>query len=182
MADRYFIPTIKHIWLALVHIAVYGGFAIWLGESIDWFIMCFAGLLIWVSCTDFAIFEVPDSAVIGLVGSGVGYHWWLGEPAIPYVLAALIWSSGFWAVALVARQAMGEDGLGMGDVKLMAGIATWLGLIAPIYVVLCASIAGIGVIVLTQMRSEEGLSRKVVAFGPFLCLSAWVIWLSEAGA
>ncbi|RLJ60750.1 leader peptidase (prepilin peptidase)/N-methyltransferase [Litoreibacter meonggei] len=174
-------PTIKHVWLLLVHIAVYGGFANWLGAPLNWFALTYAILLIWVSCTDFIIFEVPDSAVIALIISGTGAHWWLGDPVFQFVLAAVVWGAGFWIVAILARRVLGENGLGLGDVKLMAGIAAWLGLAAPIYVVLCASVAGIAVIVLTQMRNKEALSRKAVAFGPFLCLSAWVIWLSGAG-
>jgi len=177
MSERNAIPPIKHIWLLLVHLAVYGGFAILLGAWLGWPELVYASLLIWVSQTDFVSFEVPDSAVIGLVLSGLGLHWWLDGTVIWYLSAAVLWSVGFWGLSLLARYALGEDGLGLGDVKLMGGIAAWLGFEVPLYVVLCASIAGIGAIIVTQLKQGNELSRKVVAFGPFLCLSAWVFWL-----
>ena len=75
---------------------------------------------------------------------------------------------------------MGRDALGLGDVKLMAGVGAWLGIVAPIHVVLLSSVAALGtmiVVTATRGRSVRDLPGTGIAFGPFICLSAWAIWV-----
>lgn len=182
MTDLGFIPSIKHVWLLLVHLSLYAAFALWLQVPVNFFSFFFASILIWVSCVDFAIYKIPDTAVVVLLGSGIAYRLWIGEDPFPYLLAAFLWFLAFCSIAVLARRILNEDGLGFGDVKLIGALAVWLGFVSPIFVILSASIAGIAVIVVLRLRDKEPFARKVVAFGPFLCLSTWVIWLSEATA
>ena len=161
-----------------VHLAIYGLFWFLSGTGFGWPPAILASLLIWVSSVDFRVYEIPDTASLLLILSGVALNWQDG--ALPFVFAAALWGIGFWFVASVAYRVLGEDGLGLGDVKLMAGIAAWLGPVLPIYVVLGASVAAILTILVTQSRKGQEFSRKAVAFGPFLCLSAWVIWMTGA--
>ena len=171
--------TLNHIPLLLVHLAVYGGFWAVTSFEVSLAIAILGALLIWVSMVDFMIYEIPDTASALLVFSGLALHW--GEGVLPYVNGAVLWAGVFWGMAIAARKALGQDGLGFGDVKLMAGLGAWLGPILPIYVVLCASVAAILTILVTQGGKSDMISRKAVAFGPFLCLSAWAVWLSGAG-
>ena len=139
-----------------------------------------AALLIWVSCRDVVVLEVPDIAAVLLVVSGVSLApdlWWSVE-------AALLWAAIYLAVAQGAKWWAGRAALGLGDVKLIAGLAAWVGPIAPIYVTLYASvgaIAALGAIAVLRREKLSDLAGTGIAFGPFLCLSAWAIWLSGAG-
>lgn len=168
--------ALKHIPLIGVHILIYAslwgisGFAGGLGTLV------FAALLVWTSCRDIAIFEIPDVAVFLLIILGVGTASNLGLA----VGSLLLWAAIFLAVREGARRALGHEALGFGDVKLMAGLAAWLGPLAPVYVTLFGSVGAIAtLIVLTfaQGGKVNEISGSGIAFGPFLCLSAWGIWV-----
>lgn len=170
--------TKRYALLGLAHLAVYAGFWAVYADVCGLEHIVFGALLIWISCADFEIFEVPDTAsfllmlfgVLAAYGNGMELH----------AFGAVLWFGLFLLVALCARHILGEDGLGLGDVKLMGGIGMWLGPLAPLYVVLCASLGAVLTILVTQRGGDDQNSRKVIAFGPFICLSAWVVWLGEA--
>lgn len=136
-------------------------------------------LLIWVSCVDFVKLEIPDTASALLFLTGLVFAY--SDHLQSSLLAAFCWAALFWVVAKLAKHFLRQDGLGLGDVKLMAGIGAWLGFVLPIYVVLSASVAGTLTILVSEGLKPSALAGKAVAFGPFLCLSTWVLWLREAG-
>lgn len=168
--------TMKHIPLIAVHILVYGLVWALAGGLVDGWTIGFAALLIWVSCRDIAIFEVPDVAAVLLIVLGV-----ISAPHLGWAVGAvLLWAAIFLAIREGARAALGREALGLGDVKLMAGLAAWLGPIAPVYVTLCASVAAIvTLVVLARVKGEKlaDIRGTGIAFGPFLCLSAWGVWV-----
>ncbi len=73
------------------------------------------------------------------------------------------------------RIARKVDGLGGGDIWLLTGVATFLGLISLPFVVLLASLMGI-VYFLVAVRD----TNKVFAFGNFIALSV-LIWICLGG-
>ncbi|NSX56999.1 prepilin peptidase [Parasulfitobacter algicola] len=164
-------------FLILLHITVYTvAFAMLHGP---WFSIVFAGCLIWASVVDFERFEIPDLASIFLWITGLAVAFGAGVFAW-HLAATVIWGALFWGVAAFYRQVRGWDGLGFGDVKLIAGIAAWTGFYGTIWVVFMAAIAGIGMLLISGVSKAgkfQGPQQSAVAFGPFLCLSAWAIWL-----
>lgn len=65
----------------------------------------------------------------------------------------------------------GQEGIGLGDAKIIAALGAWLGLsnLAPL--LLCASLSGILYTVIVN-RNES----KYMAFGPFLIFSAMLVF------
>ena len=171
---------LKHIPLIAVHMLIYGGLWAVVGSDGTIGTLAFGALLIWVSCRDIAIFEVPDVAVFLLIILGVGT-----APDLAWAVGSvLLWAAIFLAVRTGARSVLGQEALGLGDVKLMAGLAAWLGPLAPVYVILYASVSAILTLVaLTRVKREKlsDISGTGIAFGPFLCLSAWGGWVWGSG-
>lgn len=174
----------NHILLIAVHILIYGAFA-WVWPPVHALsALALMGLLIWISCTDFIRFEIPDTAsallfLSGLALSGATPSTWIASAG-----AGGLWFLLFWGVAAGAKYILKRDALGFGDVKLMGGVGAWLGVLAPIYVVFLASLTGALTLLCLGAARREKLSEQMgngIAFGPFLCLCTWVIWLSEAG-
>lgn len=91
-------------------------------------------------------------------------------------LAAAAVIAGVLLLLRSIRGASGRDpGLGLGDVKLLAALALWLGTASPAVLALAASI-GLAAVLVRRPR-ESG-----VAFGPYIAAAAWAVGLiQEAG-
>lgn len=166
------------------HSSVYLGIGyisgVWRYETIGYFSVLLAGLLIWVSVHDIISYTIPNEAsfllvVSGMAVTGLEYSENLGS----HVFSGILWGGVFWGVAILFKKIRGYNGLGLGDAKLMVGAGTWLGPLGPISVVLLAATSGIVFMILIHIfrqRTTIGLSQSAIAFGPFLCLSIWSVW------
>lgn len=172
----------KEQGLVAGHLAVYGAM-LWASgvfalPQIAVSSLVLASLLIWVSAWDFRHFEIPDLANLLLVFSGLAavlirapHDFW------QHGSAALLWGGFFWGVSETYFRLRCREGLGLGDAKLMAGVGAWLGLVPPISVVLMATLGGIGFTIVMAVANQRPASQRPIAFGPFLCISAWAVWL-----
>ncbi|MFZ5963014.1 prepilin peptidase [Thalassococcus sp. BH17M4-6] len=137
-------------------------------------------LLVWASWIDTRRFEIPDLSSALLVVSGL--IWLTTRPALgvlPHLVGGLVWPLLFSAVAWGYERTRGKTGLGMGDVKLMAGIGLWCGLVDTILVVLGAALSGLlSLGIHAIVTGGKGIAHSKLAFGPFLCLFAWCVWLT----
>ena len=106
------------------------------------------------------------------------------EPVGPSLGEAVLgMAAGFGALAAVAalyRRWRGRDGMGLGDAKLLGAAGAWVGAPAlPLTVCLAASAALVAV--LAARRFAWPLERDgAVAFGPFLCLAVWIVFLTRS--
>jgi leader peptidase (prepilin peptidase)/N-methyltransferase len=78
---------------------------------------------------------------------------------------------------LCYRYARGRDGIGLGDAKLLAAAGAWVGVEALPTVLLIASLSGSVFASILKLRGMTLTSETRVAFGPFLALSFWLVWL-----
>jgi leader peptidase (prepilin peptidase) / N-methyltransferase len=78
-----------------------------------------------------------------------------------------------WFLAWVSPYVFGKEGMGGGDIKLLAMIGAFLGwkptLLTIMVGALVGSVVGVGLITLKFMRRDQ-----YVPFGPFLALGALV--------
>ncbi len=121
---------------------------------------------------------IPD--VISLPGIVVGFLLALGGlgPTWGDSLAGLLLGGGFlWAVAEGYYRATGREGMGGGDIKLLAMIGAFLGWKSVLLVLMVASVTGSiagGMIMLLR-----GVDSKVpIPFGPFLAAGALIALFS----
>jgi leader peptidase (prepilin peptidase)/N-methyltransferase len=84
---------------------------------------------------------------------------------------------GFALIAWLYRRLRGREGLGLGDAKLLGAGGAWLGWQAlPSVVALGAAIAL--ALALAGATAGGKLSATTrIAFGPYLALAIWVVWL-----
>ena len=111
----------------------------------------------------------------------------LSLPGIPLFFAAALWATpitwpnaligiGLGAgslllVALIYRYMTGKDGMGMGDIKLLAMIGALIGWRGVVFTIFFSSVVGASVGLLLMMRGGGSLKTKL-PFGPFLALGA----------
>jgi leader peptidase (prepilin peptidase)/N-methyltransferase len=152
------------------------------GLSSAFFIyVVFAAALIVISFIDLAVRIVPD--VISLPGIGFGllasllqHPWPTDHVSIPpspisSLLGALVGGGILLLVAWLYELFTGGEGMGGGDVKLLAMIGAFLGWPAIPLALFFASLSGsvIGIILMT--RAGAG-GKYALPFAPFLCLGA----------
>lgn len=141
----------------------------------------FTAMLVAQTYIDIRHFIVPDEFSIYAVPVGVAgcaLLGLLGAPEVPTwrasVVGALVGGVGLGSVALVYWLIRREEGMGLGDVKLLAMIGAFLGPLPPLLVVvLVASVSG-AVVGGALMLARRGGLRTAVPFGPFLALGALV--------
>lgn len=149
--------------------AVYfrAGFSFWTLE-----LLIFMFGLIVVSLIDLDHLILPDEftlsgIVIGLLGA------WLNPERefLPSLYGVLMGGGFLWAVAYVYYALRGQEGMGGGDIKLLAWIGAVLGWASIPFVILAASIIG-AVFGLVQARGSRTGLKTSIPFGPFLALAA----------
>ncbi len=172
----------KIVGLLGLHIAFYSGFLLFFQRPISSISILLALVFIWISIHDMLTFEIPDLASLSLLLLGLGMNFSGFASLTAIAAAALFWFSLFWLVSAIAKSILRTDALGFGDVKLMGSIGACLGPILPIYTVLGASVAASFVLTVSNLANWRRVGQDVpvgIAFGPFLCLSAWVTWLQS---
>ena len=132
----------------------------------------FVSALLVVTMIDFEHLIIPDSIVLpGLVMGVFSSAFivpvgWLGS-----LLGIVLGGGVFWILARLSPYLFGREGLGGGDIKLLAMIGAFLGWQAVVMIMFLASFAGavVGVGLLAFRRIERG---HYLPFGPFLSAAA----------
>jgi leader peptidase (prepilin peptidase)/N-methyltransferase len=110
--------------------------------------------------------------VIGLVGAAFN-----PEREFLDALFGVLAGGGFlWAVAYLYYAVRNREGMGGGDIKLLAWIGALLGWKAIPIVILLSSLGGSFVGITLALRTKDGMKRAI-PFGPYLVGAAIIYWL-----
>jgi leader peptidase (prepilin peptidase)/N-methyltransferase len=175
IAPRYFLVELL---MASLAVALYWEFGLGLAFFVSF---VFVAALLVISFIDLDVRIVPDvislpGIVAGLLFSVVG-RYGIQDPfeLVPSPLSALLGvlvGGGFLLALAWAYEAVtGVEGMGGGDIKLLAMIGAFLGW-QSIPVTLFFSSLGGSVIGLTAMLIKGVGRRYALPFAPFLCLGA----------
>jgi leader peptidase (prepilin peptidase)/N-methyltransferase len=131
------------------------------------------GLLI-LSVIDLKSYLLPDiftlpGIFLGLVFSYLNPDRNLLDSAI----GVFVGGGVFWAISKTYFLIRKEEGLGGGDIKLLAVIGAFLGWEAIPFVLLVASISGSLAGLLAMRVSQKGI-KTIIPFGPFLAFGSAV--------
>jgi len=89
-------------------------------------------------------------------------------------LAGIIAGGGIlYLVAVGYKKLTGKEGMGFGDVKLLAMIGAWMGWRALPFIILISSLTGSIIGATALLLAGKGL-RTRIPFGPFLVLGAFI--------
>jgi len=137
----------------------------------------FGWWLLSLAILDIRHFILPDTLTLPLIPAGLLATWLVAPVMLPDALfGAAAGFASFWLVRAGYYRLRGREGLGFGDVKLMAGLGAWLGWQSLASVVLLAAIAGLLVMLPVALRRGEAAGLRL-PFGAYLALGAWLVWL-----
>lgn len=135
----------------------------------------FGTVLIMLATIDARTFLLPDDLTQPLVWCGLlaSCFGWIDTPLNQAVIGASIAYASLWSIATGYYLLTGREGMGGGDIKLLAAIGAWLGPLVLIQVVLIASMLGaIGGIAM-KLLDRQG-EHGEFPFGPYLAIGAFV--------
>jgi len=136
--------------------------------------------LLAVALIDWDTFLIPDELSLGLVLSGLlfspinpyfdaGGRWWLS--ALWCARGAAVGLAIGWGLAVGGEFVFKKEALGGGDVKLLAGVGAWTGMLGAFDCLMIGSLLGsiYGVWLLASGRAKRA---DPIPFGPFLACGA----------
>jgi leader peptidase (prepilin peptidase)/N-methyltransferase len=132
----------------------------------------FTAALLVVTVIDIHHQIIPDR--ISLPGIPLGVVFAFVSPVLDWqssLLGLVIGGGILYAVALGYYLLRGVEGMGGGDIKLLAMIGAWLGWQSLPFVVFVSSFAG-SLVGLAAMRWQQKGAQTRIPFGPFLCFAA----------
>lgn len=145
----------------------------------------FLWILLALASCDLLWLRLPDGLVLALAAVVLIWATLGGRQDLGLsLLGAGIGMGSFLALRLGYRQLRGREGLGLGDVKLMAGLGGFAGPFdLPLLLLMAALLALCGGLV-SRGRKEaahsEPLGQQALPFGAALCMAAALLWLWRA--
>lgn len=130
-------------------------------------------ILLYLSYVDLRSFRLPDFITLPLIIAGLLFNFLSPSSFVDItdsIAGALIGYGSLWLLNCLYRLAKRQDGIGMGDAKLLAALGAWLGWAALPSILLIASISGfIGGMIYLKWRQQS--SHHPFPFGPFLAFA-----------
>jgi leader peptidase (prepilin peptidase)/N-methyltransferase len=137
----------------------------------------FSASLLTIAFIDLHHKVIPDILSIPLLILGfiVSLFKWGGIPWLDSLIGILGGGGFFYIVAVLFEKIAGREGMGGGDIKMLAMIGAWAGWKPLPTIILMSSLGGIliGGVSLLLARKEM---RSKIPFGPFLSLGT-LLWL-----
>lgn len=124
---------------------------------------------------------IPD--IISLPGIGLGFLASFFSAQLTWQqsgLGVLIGGGILYGVAFAYFALTKRDGMGGGDIKLLAMIGAFLGWQSLLYVIFASSLLGSIIGILAMIRQGKG-GKTRIPFGPFLSVAAmsWVLFQDQ---
>jgi leader peptidase (prepilin peptidase) / N-methyltransferase len=130
-------------------------------------------VLVYLSYVDIRSFRLPNVITLPLIVTGLCFNTF---SQLRFVnLESALWGAilGYgllWSLNALYRFIKKQDGIGMGDAKLLAALGAWLGWSALPSLLLIASLTGIiGGLIYLQWQKQN--TRDAFPFGPFLAFA-----------
>jgi leader peptidase (prepilin peptidase)/N-methyltransferase len=152
--------------------------------------LAFFASLTLVSFIDLSHRIIPDVISLPGIAIGVVVSWLHPQMSVLNSLIGVLAGGGFlYLVAAVYQLVTKREGMGGGDVKLLAMIGAFIGwkgafiggwegvLVGVLFIILCSSLIG-SIVGVALMLISSADSKYAVPFGPFLSLGAiiYVLW------
>lgn len=152
-------------------VAVMTGWLLWASLAFGW-------TLVALATVDLRSQLLPDALTLPLIPSGLAVAYAVDPASLAdHAIAAAVGYAGFAALRWAHMRIRRREGLGLGDCKFLAGAGAWVAWPGLPSVVLIAAVGALAVVLPRALAGHRILPDRRMAFGPYLCLGAWIVWL-----
>ena len=140
---------------------------------------CFLGwVLLVLALIDWRHFILPDVITLPLIPIGLLVAFVVDrEFILDHLIGAAVGYCFVVAIAFFYRVWRGQEGIGMGDAKLLAATGAWVTWQGLSSVVLYASVLALLGVMVQAIAGRTVSATHKVAFGSYLCAAFWLVWL-----
>ncbi len=158
--------------------------SLYLAFGIGWHWVCycilFSALLV-ISVIDLHHQIIPDEISLPGIPLGVVASFLTQDITWYSSLMGIFLGGGtFFAIAYLYEAYSGQEGLGGGDVKLLAMLGAWFGIESVLILVIFSTLLGT-IVALFLMAFRNASTKTAIPFGPFLAIAA-VVYLAFRSA
>lgn len=114
---------------------------------------------------------IPDELSLGGLAAGVLLAFLPGGDWKGSLAGGLLGGGLLYMTAYLYEKATGREGMGGGDIKLIAMIGAFLGWKGALFAIFAGSLLGVAGGVVAMRKGTEGL-KTAIPFGPYLCAAA----------
>ena len=139
-------------------------------------LLLFGTLLVGLSTVDFKHMIIPDLIVIPGLILGLYLMPLFGHHVVSVVGGAMLGFLLFYFIRLIFYKMRGYHGMGFGDVKLLAMLGAWCGVLMLPLIILISSFAAIPVFIARRFLTSTENSEPL-PYGPFLAFGGWLCFL-----
>ncbi len=130
-------------------------------------------VLLYLAYFDLRTFRLPDIITLPLIFTGLVLNGPSNQGFASFqdsIIGAILGYTGLWLLNSLYRALKKQNGIGMGDAKLLAALGSWLGWQTLPSILLIASLTGLigGLIWLIWNKQNH---RAAFPFGPFLAIA-----------
>ena len=171
------------IVIAVVAITVFSGIASVFCCGLGWTMLAIAAI-------DRRHFIIPDRLSLPAIPAGLVAAALIQQDQLPalnvpalavldHAIAALGASLALYLLRAYYLHTRGHEGLGLGDVKLIAAGGAWTGVAGVPMVLLLAAVAALVLTGVQWLAGDRSLAATTrVPFGAYLAPSIWLVWLA----
>ena len=134
----------------------------------------FLACLAYIAWSDWRDFRVPDHATLPLGLGGLVWAFLFASPVV-HIVSAGVAAGVFLALAIGYERLRGIEGLGLGDVKLVAAGALWVGTGIALATALGAAAAL--AVTLLRVRFGGAVISDPIPFGAYLAAGIGLVFL-----
>ena len=133
--------------------------------------LVFFSLLVPIVFIDIDHRIIPDELSLGGLAAGILLSFLPGGDWKGALVGAVLGGGILYATAAVYQRVTGIEGLGGGDIKLLAMIGAFLGWRGALFTIFVGSLLGVAGGVVAMRKGSDGL-KTAIPYGPYLCAAA----------
>ncbi|HEU5360337.1 MAG TPA: A24 family peptidase, partial [Candidatus Deferrimicrobiaceae bacterium] len=135
--------------------------------------LVFFSLLVPIVFIDIDHRIIPDELSLGGLAAGILLSFLPGGDWKGALAGGLLGGGVLLATAAAYHRVSGIEGLGGGDIKLLAMIGAFLGWRGALFTIFVGSLLGVAGGVFAMRKGKDGL-KTAIPYGPYLCAAALI--------